>query len=205
MTFRLPWWLSFALAGAAWFYLSGHAAMRPSSFYVRHIQDVKPALMAWAPWMGAYVGQYVVPAILGAAGIGSWWRGWRSKRLIRQVNRDPRIAVHGMDWRDFERLVGEIFRSRGYRVQMTDSGADGGVDVVVYRGAVKAFVQCKQWKSTKVGVAVVRELFGVMSSEGVEEGYVVTCGYFTEAAKDFAHGLNITLVDYDLLCDWVSV
>jgi hypothetical protein len=33
----------------------------------------------------------------------------------------------------------------------------------------------------------------------------VTCGTFTEAAKDFAHGLDIHLIDYYDLCEWMGV
>ena len=34
----------------------------------------------------------------------------------------------------------------------------------------KFLVQCKQWKAFKVGVTVVRELYGVMAAHGAEIG-----------------------------------
>ena len=69
-----------------------------------------------------------------------------------------------MNWREFEMLVGEAFRRRGYSVR----------------------VQCKQWKAKKVGVKIVRELYGVMAAEGAGGGYVVTSGEFTKEAIAFA-------------------
>src|SRR6185503_18917134 len=47
----------------------------------------------------------------------------------------------------------------------------------------------------KVGVDVVRELYGVMAAGGATGGFVVTSGRFTEAAIAFASGRNVTLID----------
>jgi restriction system protein len=56
-------------------------------------------------------------------------------------------------------------------------------------------VQCKQWRATKVGVRVVRELYGVMAARGAVSAYVVTSGTFTKEARKFARGRNIILID----------
>jgi restriction system protein len=62
-------------------------------------------------------------------------------------------------------------------------------------GTEKFLVQCKQWRAFKVGVDVVRELYGVMAARGATGGFVVTSGRFTEEAINFASGRNVTLVD----------
>ena len=74
-------------------------------------------------------------------------------------------------------------------------GADGGVDLVLTKGSEKFLVQCKQWKAYKVGVDVVRELYGVMAARGATGGFVVTSGTFSGDAQDFAQGRNVKLVD----------
>ena len=56
-------------------------------------------------------------------------------------------------------------------------------------------MQCKQWRAFKVGVDVVRELYGVMAARGATGGFVVTSGRFTDDAISFASGRNVTLVD----------
>jgi restriction system protein len=66
---------------------------------------------------------------------------------------------------------------------------------VLTKGGEKFFVQCKQWKAFKVGVDVVRELYGVMAAKGATGGFVVTSGRFTDDAKAFADGRNVQLVD----------
>ncbi|KJA09014.1 hypothetical protein RP29_18765, partial [Acidovorax temperans] len=63
------------------------------------------------------------------------------------------------------------------------------------KGTEKFLVQCKQWKAFKVGVDVVRELYGVMAARGATGGFVVTSGRFTAEAKAFAEGRNVQLVD----------
>ena len=47
----------------------------------------------------------------------------------------------------------------------------------------------------KVGVQVVRELHGIMAAKGAAGGFVVTSGSFTEEAKAFTSGRNVTLVN----------
>ena len=53
----------------------------------------------------------------------------------------------------------------------------------------------KHWKTKKVGVAVVRELYGVIAGAGVEGGFVVCSGGFTNDAKAFAENKQIELID----------
>jgi restriction system protein len=100
-----------------------------------------------------------------------------------------------MTWREFEALVEEASRLRGYDVKrIGGDGPDGGVDLELRRGAETILVQCKQWRAFKVGVQVVRELYGVMAARGAASGIVVTSGTFTQDAIDFAGGRNVRLI-----------
>jgi restriction system protein len=115
---------------------------------------------------------------------------------------DVAQTLEGMSWHEFEVLVGESFRLRGYKVTARGGGgADGGIDLVLRKDGETYLVQCKQWKAFKVGVEVVRELYGAMTANGAAGGFVVTSGTFTEAANELAHGRNITLVDGPQLFD----
>lgn len=113
------------------------------------------------------------------------------------VRRDPGADVlEKMDWQEFEGLVAETFRQQGYHVvERGGNGPDGGVDLELYQGSDKYLVQCKQWKSQKVGVATVRELYGVMAAERAVGAFVATSGVFTDEAKKFAEGRAIQLFD----------
>lgn len=115
---------------------------------------------------------------------------------VRLLNKQTGLnSIRDLSWREFERLVGEAFRREGYLVEEKGgSGSDGGVDLVLQRNGKKTLVQCKQWKSWKVGVRVVRELYGVMVAEHAAEGVVVTVGQFTNDATAFARAKPIRLI-----------
>lgn len=102
-----------------------------------------------------------------------------------------------LEWRRFELLVEGLFRHKGWRAEGCGAGADGGIDVLLYQpGETKptAAVQCKGWRERQVGVAIVRELFGVMASEQIGHGMIFTCGEFSTDAEKFAEKKSIDLV-----------
>lgn len=148
--------------------------------------------------MLAGVGQYLAPLICLCGAAMSAWRRRQRTKLLEQAAASPAAAsaLDGMSWQQFELLVGEAFRRQGYVVHENGGGgADGGVDLVLSRAGEKFLVQCKQWRAYKVGVDVVRELYGVMAARGAAGGFVVSSGTFTEEAIQFANGRNVHLID----------
>ena len=191
----LPWWAGVALAAVS--YLVLHR-MAGQEVVAATKLDEMGTMVTQTLWKTlATFGQYLLPLIcLAGAGISAWRRRERRK-LIADVGQSKAADVlDGMSWREFEMLVGESFRLQGYGVLETGGGgADGGVDLVLSKGTEKYLVQCKQWKAFKVGVDVVRELYGVMAAKGAAGGFVVTSGRFTEDAVGFASGRNLKLID----------
>ena len=191
---KLPWWLALLLAGASYASLHWYAGTPvPTSTDPKKMFDVVGPTM-WRTF--AMFGQYLLPAalILGA-GVSAWKARTRGK-LANSVMADPTAStLNQMNWREFELVVGEAFRLRGYKVsERGGGGPDGGVDLVIRQGSESTVVQCKQYRATQVGVAVVRELFGAMTAEGASAGMVVSLGNFTRDAQAFASGRNIQLV-----------
>ena len=114
------------------------------------------------------------------------------KRLDRQCGLD---SVRHLHWTEFEELLAELYRHEGYAVEKTGStSGDGGVDIRLRRDGQLTLVQCKHWRNRSVGVKVVRELCGVMTSEGAIRGVVVSVGTFTPDATAFAQENRITLI-----------
>jgi len=106
-------------------------------------------------------------------------------------------VLHTLEWKRFETVCAEYLRMIGYDPRETSIGPDGGIDIWVYKqGSEKAvgIVQCKAWKSYKVGVKPVRELYGVMAAEGVRSGKFITTGEFTTEARSFAEGKRLELI-----------
>lgn len=195
----LPWWAGVLLALISYLVLHSIAS-QPVIVPTQTGQvGVMVTQSLWKTF--ATLGQYFLPFIcLLGAGISAWRRLERRNLVVDVARSQATDALDGMSWREFEMLVGEGFRLQGYQVVETGGGgADGGVDLVLTKpgvnGGEKFLVQCKQWRAYKVGVDVVRELYGVMAARGATGGFVVTSGRFTEDASSFASGRNVTLVD----------
>lgn len=191
----LPWWGGVAIAIVG--YLVLHRMAAPVKVGAVQPGQVSQLMAASIITGLATVGQYFVPLVGLAGAAMSFTRRKQRKELIAGVTHSKSAnALDGMSWREFEMLVGEAYALQGYRVKETGGGgADGGIDLVLAKGGEKFFVQCKQWKAYKVGVDVVRELYGVMAAKGATGGFVVTSGRFTDDAKAFADGRNVQLVD----------
>ncbi len=191
----LPWWVGVLLAGLAYVVLN-HVANQPMPTAAQPAQVGD--MVTQTLWRSlASVGQYALPILCLAGSVMSAWRRHERKQLVDNVVRSEAAdALDGMSWQQFERLVGEGFRRQGYRVEETGGGgADGGVDLVLIKSGEKYLVQCKQWRAFRVGVEIVRELYGVMAAKGAAGGFVVTSGRFTEEARKFAEGRNVQLID----------
>ena len=191
----LPWWAGCTLALVSYVLLHRVATQQMVvNTAPGHLSD----LMVQSIWMGlATAGQYFVPILCLAGAAMSAYRRHQRQTLVATVGSSKAAdALDGISWQEFEILVGEAFRLQGYQVAETGgAGPDGGVDLVLRKGGEKFLVQCKQWKAFTVGGTIVRELYGVMAANGAAGGFVVTSGRFTDDAKAFGQGRNVTLID----------
>lgn len=119
-------------------------------------------------------------------------RRQRGRLLETQTGLD---SLRAMNWRQFEMLVGEAFRRQGYRIEETGlSGADGGIDLRLSKDGKTTLVQCKQWRSQRVDVKVVREMYGLLAHHGADAVKIVAIGEFTPDAQRFAQGKPVELI-----------
>lgn len=188
------WLLNLTLAVATYFALSyfsksgiGSVALlgTPGSSPVKAIFSVISSVL-----------KYILPLVFVAAGIISFSGQFKRKRLLKNVkaSRHTPYALSTLSWKEFELLVAQVFRERGYKVVEGSGTRDGGVDLTVRKSGQTHLVQCKHWRTSSVGVAVVRELFGVISLRKAHGGYVVCSGQFTRDAYKFARKANVKLI-----------
>lgn len=141
---------------------------------------------------------WVVLAICWLAALLSFLDARRKCHLLE--TRTGLDSLAAMGWRDFERLVGEAYRRQGYVVEETGlGGADGGIDLVLYREGRRTLVQCKQWRRERVSVNVVREMYGLLAHHHADEVIIAAWGSFTLEAARFASGKPIRLIDGERL------
>lgn len=136
-----------------------------------------------------------VPAFVTLlAGVAGWQARQKRAEFLRQ--RLDIDWLNGLSWRDFEKQVAEVYRERGYHVEeLGGNGPDGGVDLRMRRDGLTTVVQCKRWKTYKVSVQPVRELFGVMAAENADRAIFISSGIYTQDALRFAEGKPIELID----------
>jgi restriction system protein len=193
---RLPWKVSAALVPATFLTFLVIELASGQSEAVTDLKQMSSVVIRGLIHTFAYFLKYIVPLAFAIGAAVSYSKRARSADIFDQVRSNAKGAVSDLSWQDFERLVGEGFRHRGFQVtERSGAGPDGGVDLALARGHERFLVQCKQWRAQSVGVSVIRELYGVMAAEGVAAGYVVTSGTFTRDAKEFASGRNIELID----------
>lgn len=194
ITAMLPWWVGALSSIIAYFVLHHYATAEIAS--AGTVAKLGNNVASQFGKTLAMFGQYILPiAFIIGAGLSAYRRRTRAVLFADVQVSSSTSALNDMSWQEFEMLVGEAYRRKGYTVVETGSGgADGGVDLVLRKNGEKYLVQCKQWKAYKVGVSTVRELYGVMAAEGAVGGFVVTSGVFTADAKNFAEGRNVNLI-----------
>jgi restriction system protein len=178
----LPWWVALLLG------VGGYAAIVFIPQLVWTDGMLVPAAKSLRPVALAWLGLCLV------AGVGSAIRSHAVSRIFdRQRGLD---SIRAASWRQFESLVGEGFRRRGYSVlESAHDGADEDVDLVLRKNGAKFLVQCKHWKKSNVGVKPIRELLGVMTAHDAAGGFFVTSGTYTDEARRFAKETSIDLMD----------
>src|SRR5256714_11719277 len=108
----------------------------------------------------------------------------RSIKTARMLEGQTSLAsLRQLPWKRFEDLLGEAYRRQGYKVEETlGGGADGGIDLVLWREGHQTVVQCKRWKGRPVRVQTVRELYGVLHDRRASPAKLVATTNFTSDA-----------------------
>lgn len=109
-------------------------------------------------------------------------------------------ALRALEWKRFEFLCAKYFEIGGFKSQTTRCGADGSIDVKLYKtdpSQPLAVLQCKSWNVYTVGVKEVRELLALMAKEKVSRGIYITTGTFTKDALTTASDHSMQLIDGD--------
>jgi restriction system protein len=189
---HLPWWVSAVVAafafGAARWLAPALAASRPI------LAPLAATVANYAFWLG---GIFLLPIPFALAHAASRRRLTATPARLESIN--------AMSWQDFETLVAEVYRRRGYKVvPRGGASADGGVDIELRAKGKTIVVQCKRWRTQVVGVDRVRELFGAMAAERASAAIMVSSGRYTPDAIEFARGKPMELVEGDELVEMLA-
>ena len=196
-----PWWAIVLVALAAGAWLLG-AVGEPLLLGLFDDDDPMGAVMVAMLSAALSLITPVLALALRCFAVYLIFRHWRRSKLFK--SQTDLQSIRDLSWQDFEHYVAEAYRRKGYAVEETGSGADGGIDLIAKKGGSKFLVQCKNWRTRKVGVRVVRELFGLVKAEGAAGGVLVVTGEFTAEAREFARQNRVDLVDGEGLTSFVE-
>lgn len=131
--------------------------------------------------------------------------------LLKKVKANPEI-MRDISPRQFEEVIAELLLRQGYDVELTPAVRDGGFDVRAARsddlGSFLFLVECKRFTPpNKVGVQVIRSLYGTVQQMNATAGIVATTSFFTANAEVFQKDIRhqISLRDFLGVKKWLDI
>ena len=169
------------------------------------IAFIVPAILHWTPlwYLGISFASLAIGSFVGFAWIVGLKRAGDRRRLLEWTS-----DLRRLDAQEFEWLVGEIYRRKGFAIEERGSqhSADGNIDLILTKGEQRLIVQCKRWTSWRVPVDEIQRFAGTFPSKatGSITRVFVTLSEFTPDARVAADNAGIALVDGALLAEEIA-
>ena len=102
---------------------------------------------------------------------------------------------------ELENIIANMYGRLGYRIiEVTPPSGDRGADIVLKRKNIKYVVQVKKYsQENKVGTPDLQKLQGAKEEYRTNGMKIVTTGFFSSFALDYAHRHRIETIDGDEL------
>ncbi|PJN59842.1 hypothetical protein PAEAM_28770 [Paenibacillus sp. GM1FR] len=164
--------------------------------------------LAGMAMLGSIVGTYsltkswqasLVVGFFGVVGIIVLMVIIQQKRAER-LKRSGIAEIDKMDGVQFEHYLGHLFRSQGYRAEVTKAAGDYGADLVISKDGKRIVVQAKRYKKN-VGLKAVQEVQGAKAHYRANGAWVVTNSNYTEQAYQLAKSNGVRLIARDELVE----
>jgi len=133
-----------------------------------------------------------------------------TSELINYLKKHPK-ALYEIKPRQFEELIAEILASYGWQVDLTPSTRDGGYDIYAIspisgKETTSWIIECKKYApENKVGVDLVRALYGLRMDLQIANAMLATTSYFSRDARAYkASRYDLKLHDYEGVLEWIN-
>ena len=131
-------------------------------------------------------------------------------RLVDALKQQPK-SVYDLEPRQFEELLAHLLNDMGWEVELTPASNDGGKDILAYLnttvGKMLCLVEAKRYRADrKVGVDLVRSLYGTLCDHKASSAMLVTTSSFTSGAREFQkrNQYQLALRDYGDVVQWIQ-
>ncbi|MBL7224682.1 MAG: restriction endonuclease [Desulfobacteraceae bacterium] len=157
------------------------------------------------------------------------WKTWRPRvaqlstqfiESVRDIHSEYLLwlkahtnVIDQIAWEAFEKLVAEIFASRGFSVDLTGRIRNRSADIIAVRTdtfgvQTKYLIECKRYaKSRRIGLDIVNAVMGAARRSNVDHAFLVTSSYFTEDVQrqeNQLRDLRLHLRDGDDVVQWLQ-
>lgn len=120
-------------------------------------------------------------------------------------------ALHSLRPRLFEELIAEILASYGWQIHLTQTTRDGGYDLFAVSKDLSGMqtswiIECKKYSiENKVGIDIVRGLYGVKMDLRVANAMLATTSHFTEGVHKYKSSrYDLELRDFEEIIEWIN-
>ncbi|WP_414853245.1 restriction endonuclease [Brevibacillus sp. IT-7CA2] len=128
--------------------------------------------------------------------------------IAQSAKREERLRKSGireidtMDGLQFEQYLGLLFRSQGYKVEVTRAAGDYGADLIIQKDGKKIAVQAKRY-SKNVGIEAVQQAQASIAHYKAHEAWVVSNRDYTDAARNLATSNKVRLINREKLIEMI--
>jgi restriction system protein len=133
-----------------------------------------------------------------------------NEAIVAELKKHPE-DIFKLTSRQYEELIAELMSDMGYEVELTRATRDGGKDILA---SIKTdatdflmLVEAKRYgQDHKVGVSLVRALYGTLCDYQANSGMLVTTSSFSKDAKEFQgkHQYQLKLREYADVASWIQ-
>lgn len=110
-------------------------------------------------------------------------------QAARYVEQNIKSLTHlrQINPRDFEDVIGEMYRRLGYQVKQTPYSNDKGKDLILKKNGKIYLVECKRYsEDNTVGREQLQKFFAAIYQESADMGFFVTTSTFKSTAIEYA-------------------
>lgn len=133
-----------------------------------------------------------------------------SKRLTQHFIQTPSEMLK-LSPRKFEELIAYILEEMGYEITLTGQTRDDGIDIFALKkepiGSFLTLVECKKYSPhRRVGIDIVRSLYGVLNIQRASHAMIATTSSFTGGARNFEkqYQFQMSLRDHADIINWMK-
>lgn len=133
------------------------------------------------------------------------------EQLIIEIDKNPKM-IYEIHPRIFEEVIEKLFQEQGFETKLTPPTRDGGRDIIATKmllpgKPIVLYIECKRYaEKNSVGVGILRSLYGVQTSDRINQSILVTTGHVSSDAKRFVEkqGTLMSIISFEEILELIS-